>query len=305
MELNGKGCAKYRCVQFYVPQNAKVYITAQHNNDYNATRYLEISNEFGYVLNDGDNSLSFNNVPSTKMFSYNGTGENICIYSRNNSISLRKIQVVCPANENYSPYWSRFWNFGDSDFDNYVSGTDVGGLTIIGGLGTSAPTPGPNNYYRYLWTTSGNYNDDCVYFNVCPNSIISIVARSHSSEPRQIVVIDQYGCLVGELDVDDQIREFNIPYAGNASRIYAWSVDSNARIYAAGFTRHSTLNSSAPLESGYVIGSEVAEAVHNELYHDELCDIEGEIDVEETNALEIQEQMFTDDILSGSSIVIN
>lgn len=228
LELKGDGCAKYRSVQFKVPKNTRIYVTAQHNNDLDVTRHLGICNEFGYNITE--ETLNFGNVPSTQVYEYTGDGENICLYTTNGALSIRKIQLAPITGDNFSSSDTKFWNFGSGAFDNYKSRTNINGITIIGGLVSGPSLDWPNNYNRYLISTSGNYNQDCVYFDVPGSCIITVAAQSDND--RKLIVIDKYGCPVGEINTDNAIREYTIEYTGDSNTLYVWSVDSNIKIYA-------------------------------------------------------------------------
>lgn len=245
LELKGDGCAKYRSVQFKVPKNTRIYVTAQHNNDINITRHLGICNEFGYNITE--ETLDFGNVPSTQVYEYTGDGENICLYTTNGALSIRKIQLAPIMGDNFTSSDEKFWNFGSGAFDNYKSGTNVNGITIIGGLVSGPSLDWPNNYNRYLLSTSGNYNKECVYFDVPGSCIITVVAQSDAD--RKLIVIDKYGCPVAEINTDNAIREYNIEYTGDSNTLYVWSVDSNIKIYAVMLSRNV---SAVSLENLYI-----------------------------------------------------
>lgn len=69
-------------------------------------------------------------------------------------------------------------------------------------------------------------------FDVLGDCMITVVAQSSSSEERNLILIDKYGCPVEIITIDGDLGYYNIQYTGDENTLYIWSLDSTARVYA-------------------------------------------------------------------------
>ena len=151
----------------------------------------------------------------------------------------------------------------------------------------------PVNYNRYLVSASGNYNRECVYFDVPGSCNITVVAQS--DENRKLIVIDQYGYVVDEIDTTSNINEYTIQYNGDPNKIYVWSIDSNIKIYAVMLS--SITNATSLLENLNI--SEI-----NNNGEDLLSEEDMYADEDSMYTEEISDDLVIDEAVSNSAVYI-
>lgn len=215
-------------VKFNVEGDADIYITAHSNTE---TQPLTLKDENDVLVSGG--SLTFTTEPTVQVVKYTG-GEQTLTLTGNNirliNITIRS-DVIPELN-----YGDSCWNFSDSkfaDIGNVTNKITVDNLTLYPDveLVDRNETLNGNNYSRYLdLKGKGGKEYREVAFHVNGDTEISVSARSVSEE-RTLQIIDNFGCLIGEMNVSPELKTQTFKYTGNPADIFIRSVKSGIRLY--------------------------------------------------------------------------
>lgn len=215
-------------VEFDVKGDTDIYITARSDS---GEQLLAVTDENDDIVSGG--SLTYTTEPSVQVVRYTGdeqtltlTGENIRLIN----VTLRSGSVP----ETDFTYGS--WDFSDDKFADIGEVTNkftVDGLTLYPDieLVDRNETLNGDNYTRYLdLKGKGGKAYREVSFRVNGDTEISVSARSVSEE-RTLQLIDNFGCIIGEMNVDSELKTETFEYKGNPADVYIRSKKSGIRVY--------------------------------------------------------------------------
>lgn len=215
-------------VEFDVDGDTDIYITAC---SISGEKPLTVIGEDDIVLSGG--SLTFTTEANVQVVKYEGDAQKIAITGDD----IRLINITIRSNaQPESDFEDSIWNFSDDEFTNIgevTSEVSVNGLTLYSDveLVDRNETLNDNVYTRYLDLKGkgGNQYRE-VSFHVNGNTKITVSARALTEE-RTLQIIDNFGCVIGEMNVDDTLKTATFEYNGNPADIYIRSKKSGIRVY--------------------------------------------------------------------------
>lgn len=215
-------------VEFDVDGDTDIYISARSSS---GEKPLTVMAGEDTVLSGG--SLTCTTEANVQVVKYEGGAQKIKIAGND----IRLLNITIRSNEEpESDFDDTTWNFSDNKFENIgtvTSKLSVDGLTFYPDveLVDRNETLNDTNYTRYLdLKGKGGKEYREVSFHVNGNTEIKVSARS-VSESRTLQVIDSFGCVIGEMNVDNTLRTETFEYTGNPADIYIRSKKSGIRLY--------------------------------------------------------------------------
>lgn len=215
-------------VEFDVEGDTDIYITACSSS---GEKPLTVITGEDTVLSGG--SLIYTTEANVQAVRYEGDAQKIKITG--DGIRLINITVRSDA-EPESDFDDSIWNFSDNKFANIgtvTSEVSVDGLTLYPDVEIVDKNETLNNinYTRYLDLKGKGGNEYReISFYVNGNTEITVSARSLTEE-RTLQIIDNFGCVIGEVDVDSTLKTATFEYTGNPANIYVRSKKSGIRLY--------------------------------------------------------------------------
>lgn len=215
-------------VEFDVDGDTDIYITARSSS---GEKPLTVIAGDDTVLSGG--SLTYTTEANVQAVKYEGGAQKIKITG--DDIRLINVTLRSDADSELS-YEDSIWNFSKDNFANVgkVSAKiNVDGLTLYPDVEIvdRNETLDGNNFTRYLdLKGKGSKEQREVSFPVNGKTKITISARS-VSEARVLQVIDSFGCIIGEMNVDTALNTATFEYAGNPADLYISSQKGGIRIY--------------------------------------------------------------------------
>lgn len=215
-------------VEFDVEGDADIYITARANS---GTQTLTVTDENDALVSGG--SLTYTTEPVVQVVKYTGDEQTLTLTGDN--IRLINVTVRSGAVPE-SDYEGGSWNFSDNKFADIGEVTDkvtVDGLTLYPDveLVDRSENLNGNNYTGYLdLKGKGSKEHREVSFYVNGDTEITVSARAVSEE-RTLQIIDNFGCVIGEMNVSPELKTQTFEYIGNPADIYIRSTKGGIRVY--------------------------------------------------------------------------
>lgn len=215
-------------VEFDVEGDADIYITARANS---GTQTLTVTDENDALVSGG--SLTYTTEPIVQVVKYTGDEQTLTLTGDN--IRLINVTVRSGAVPE-SDYEGGSWNFSDNKFADIGEVTDkvtVDGLTLYPDVEIvdRSETLNGNNYTGYLdLKGKGSKEHREVSFYVNGDTEITVSARAVSEE-RTLQIIDNFGCVIGEMNVGPELKTQTFEYTGNPADIYIRSTKGGIRVY--------------------------------------------------------------------------
>lgn len=215
-------------VEFDVEGDADIYITARANS---GTQTLTVTDENDALVSGG--SLTYTTEPVVQVVKYTGDEQTLTLTGDN----IRLINVTIRSGAvPESDYEGGSWNFSDNKFADIGEVTDkvtVDGLTLYPDVEIvdRSETLNGNNYTGYLdLKGKGSKEHREVSFYVNGDTEITVSARAVSEE-RTLQIIDNFGCVIGEMNVGPELKTQTFEYTGNPADIYIRSTKGGIRVY--------------------------------------------------------------------------
>lgn len=215
-------------VEFDVEGDADIYITARANF---GTQTLTVTDENDALVSGG--SLTYTTEPVVQVVKYTGDEQTLTLTGDN----IRLINVTIRSGAvPESDYEGGSWNFSDNKFADIGEVTDkvtVDGLTLYPDVEIvdRSETLNGNNYTGYLdLKGKGSKEHREVSFYVNGDTEITVSARAVSEE-RTLQIIDNFGCVIGEMNVGPELKTQTFEYTGNPADIYIRSTKGGIRVY--------------------------------------------------------------------------
>lgn len=215
-------------VEFDVDGDTDIYITACSNS---GEEPLTVISGDDTVLSGG--SLTYTTEANVQVVRYEGDAQRIKITG--DGIRLINITIRSDADTEIS-YDASIWNFSSDNFADVgevSSEVNIDGLTLYPDVEIvdRNETLEGNNYTRYLdLKGKGGKEEREVSFPVNGKTKITVSARA-VTETRTLQVIDNFGCVIGEMDVDSTLKTETFEYEGNPADLYIRSKKSGIRVY--------------------------------------------------------------------------
>lgn len=215
-------------VEFDVEGDTDIYITARSGS---GEKPLTLISGDDTVLSGG--SLTYTTEANVQVVKYAGDAQRIKIMG--DGIRLINITLRSDAKPE-SDFENGNWNFSDdkfADIGKVTSKTSIDGLKLYPDVEivNRNENLNGNDYVRYLdLKGKGSKKNREVSFRVNGNTHITLSARAITEE-RVLQVIDGFGCVIGEMNVDNTLRTATFEYTGNPADIYIRSKKGGIRIY--------------------------------------------------------------------------
>ncbi len=215
-------------LEFDVEGDTDIYITARSSS---GEKPLTLISGDDAVLSGG--SLTYTTEANVQVVKYEGNAQRIKITG--DGIRILNITLRSNANTELS-YKNSTWNFSNDNFANVgevSSIVNVDGLTLYPDVEIvdRNETLEGDNFTRYLDLKGKGSNEQReVSFPVNGNTKITVSARA-VSETRTLQIIDNFGCVIGEMNVDSTLKTETFEYAGNPADLYIRSKKGGIRIY--------------------------------------------------------------------------
>lgn len=214
--------------EFDVDGDTDIYITAKSKS---GEQIIEVMGENDEVLSGG--SLTFTTEPSVKCVKYTDGPQKIKI-SGNNAL-LVNVTIRYDA-EKIEGFGDSSWNFSDNAFagiGEVQSKTTVDGLTLYPDVTFVDREESINDtvYTRYLdLKGKGGKEQREISLFANGDTRITITAKTALDE-RVLQIIDSFGCVIGEMNVNGEAKTESFVYTGNPSDLYIRSTKGGIRLY--------------------------------------------------------------------------
>lgn len=215
-------------IEFDVNGDTDIYITAMSDSGEETINVVGDNDE---VLSGG--SLIYTTTPNVQVINYTGDAQRVKL--KGNNVKLINVTLRYEAEKN-SDFTNKNWNFSDSIFDNVGKineKTVVDGLTLYPDVEFVDRNEAINGteYSRYLdLKGKGGKEEREISFFASGDTKITITARTVTEE-RVLQIIDEFGCVIGEMNIDGNGQTESFIYSGNPADIYIRSTKSGIRIY--------------------------------------------------------------------------